>query len=409
MHNESNTRIVVPAATAILLTFGRGGMLQFEGNYTLLDQLMNIFVVVVAPIFALRGIFPRPANQNFPFLALIVLLVCWVSVCVLFGSPSEYWPPHSALITIGLSILLASQISLNEIRRVRHFVLLITAVFCLYTLLYGQASLSMILGGSFNRRLGVELGPGNAVAFPRIMYVLAFTCLVSLLIEKGLWVRIGTSIIMLIPVVIGLACGGRGALIAFVVALVTLLFGLRKRIEVLFAGIGVGLLLIIGYGLVVELLPLMEQRVLTMEDPTRVGYWEKVLTMDSLSLFGHGVDDAYPHNIFLEFLQYYGIVGLLLFLLLVTTTLVMVWRHYGRTSDIEVLWVIGLFVLQMTAQQFSLNIFTGALWAAIVLPSGFCWNRGQQFDIAVGNALNRSKSVQRLHWIDHSVKPAYFQ
>jgi len=407
MYSQSKARVVVPAATAILLTFGRSGMLQFEGIYTLLDQFMNIFVVVVAPFFALRGIFPRPINQNFLLLLLIVLLVIWVSVCVFFGSPSGYWPPHNAVITICLSILLSSQISHIEIRRVRRFVLLITGIFCLCTLLYGQASLSLILRGSFNQRLGIELGPGNVVAFPRIMYVLVITCVVSLLIEKGFWVRIGTAILMIIPILIALASGGRGALIAFVVAGLTLLFGLRKRIEVLVAGIGVGLLSIIGYGMVVDLLPLMEQRLLNMEDPIRVSGWEKSLSMD-ISWWGHGVDGEYPHNIFLEFLQYYGVVGLLLFLLILAAILVMVWRYYSRTRDIEVLWVICILVLQLSAQQFSLDIFTAPLWAALVLPSGFCWNGGQEINTAVATAPGGSTDYQPLRWTGRNVKPAFF-
>ena len=96
--------------------------------------------------------------------------------------------------------------------------------------------------------------------------------------------------------------------------------------------------------------------------------------MDNISWFGHGATAAYPHNIFLEFFLNYGIIGLALFLLVLATSVITAYKYYRRTRDQESLSVISLLVLQMTAQQFSLDIFYGSLWAALILPLGFSWN-----------------------------------
>lgn len=382
MYNQPKARFVVPAAMAILLTFGRGGMLPFEEIYTLLDQSMNIFVVVVAPIIAFMSIFPRPLNHNLHLLLPLFVLSCWVSICVFIGSPSEYWPDRTSLITILLSILLASQITRFELRRLRHFMLLLAGIFNLYVLLYSKFTLILIFSGSLNERLGEEVSPANLIVFPRVMYTLIITCLISLVIEKKLWIKICSTMIMIIPLLIAFATGGRGPLLGFITATLAFMFGLRDKLRSFYALLTVGVMAIIGYWTITRLFPTMQQRIMEDKDTGRFDIWTNILQKNDITWFGSEVGPSYPHNIFIEFLYIYGIIGFVLFLLVLATSVITAYKFYSKTRDVESLWVICLLVLQMTAQQFSLDIFYGNLWATIVLPLGFGWNRSPENNTA---------------------------
>jgi O-antigen ligase len=137
----------------------------------------------------------------------------------------------------------------------------------------------------------------------------------------------------------------------------------------------VGVLAIIGHLSISRLLPIMESRfTLEEEGIGRIGIWTKYLYTENITWFGNGISANYPHNIFIEFLYVYGIIGLFLFLLVITTSVITAYRFYRNTGDSESLWVISLLVLQITAQQLSLDIFYGSLWASIVLPLGYGWN-----------------------------------
>jgi hypothetical protein len=373
MHNQPKARFVVPAATAILLTFGRDTMLPFEKLNTLLDQSMNIFVVVIAPLFALKGIYPRLSEHKALFFLPFLMLALWISVWVFVGSPREYWPAHTTLITIVLSVLCASQISSFELRRLRHLVLLISGVFSVYALVLAQSSLSLIFSGTLTTRLGFEVSNANLIILPRVMYMLVITCVFSLVIEKNICMRIYSTIIMILPMLVALATGGRGSLVGFFVAATVLVFGLRKKRKTFYGLLTVSAVIVTGYFAIDYLLPIMQNRIMQDQDSGRFDMWMNLLH-SNFTWFGRGVTESYPHNIFLEFLLDYGFVGLTLFLIFFVTILVQVYRFYVRTGHEESLWVISLLVLQMTAQQFSLDIFYGGLWAALVLPIGFTWN-----------------------------------
>jgi len=372
--NQPDVRYIIPAAAAFMLTFNRGGLLPIEGVYTLLDQAINIFVLVVAPLVFVKDIFPRILNRNFNHAIPIITLFCWVSCVVFLGSPREYWPPLTAAVTIALSILICFQISPPEIRQVRHCVLFITVIFCIYTLIYGRTTLTLLFSGSVNVRIGEEFEAGNLIAYPRIMYMLVITCLVSLLIEKRKWVKIGATVIMVLPILIAFGTGGRGALFGFVVSMLIFLLGIKKNKKFFTAGIVIVIMFIIGYVVIEKMFPLMAWRIFDLENTDRTDVWKTLLNIDNFSLFGQGVSEYYPHNIFIEFAINYGVVGLSLFLWLLSMSFIVAWQYYRKTHDIEVLWVICLLVLQVTAQQFSLDIFTGTLWATIALALGLSNN-----------------------------------
>ncbi|MFZ1986088.1 MAG: hypothetical protein WAU91_16845 [Desulfatitalea sp.] len=378
-------RYIVPVAAAILLTFGRTGMLPFLGRLTILDHLMNIFVVVVAPVLSLIALFRRQAGYNIPLLVPILLLGAWLSIVILLMSPRELWPSRTALITIALALILCSQIAVEELHHVRHGVLLLTALFGVCTLLFGRATIGYILSGSLlGMRLGAEHSASAIIAFPRIMYVLVLTCIATIVIDKKGWIRIVAALSIPIPLLIAFSAGARGPLLALVVALITFVLGLKKKIEVIVSFIVLGLFTVLGYNFFLNYFPLRDSRLLR---DNRSGVWEWALSYD-ISIVGQGITPRYPHNIFLEFLVNYGLVGLTLFLVVLTITVVTVSKAYARTGNKEVLWVVCLLVLQMTAQQFSLSIyFAGPLWAAMVMPLGLIQNR------TIVGVVHRSKSV----------------
>lgn len=372
-------RFVVPAATAVMITFGRNGLLPFEGYYGPLDQILNLFVVVVAPFFAFKGLYPRALNRNLSLLWPFLFLASWVCACVLFGSTPENWPSTTALITIVLSVVFASQITGAELTRVRRSVLFLTALFNIYALMYAQSSIQLILSGMLETRLGMDISPSNVIIFPRIMYMLIVTCLFSIVIERKLWAKFGAAAILILPMLIALSTGGRGPLLGFAVSSLLLVFGVSGTRRSLTAFLGAVSLTALAYISITQLFPTMLHRISDRREDERLDIWSNLLHLDNVSLFGSGVGPTYPHNVFLEFFFVFGIVGFLLFLWFLVVVCKTMYRSYRDSNDIEVLWVIALVVLQLAAQQLSLDIFYGTFWGVLVLPLGACW---QQFSRA---------------------------
>ncbi len=381
MQNQPKVRFVVPAAAAILLTFGRGGLFPIEGVYTLFDDLMSIFVVIVAPVFAFKGIFPHPLNRNLHLLIPLFFLISWVSVCVLFGSLAEHGKSYSTIINVCLPMFMVSQITRFELRRLRHCILLLSGIFSLYTLLFGRTTLSLIFNGFNNVRLGKEVAAGNVILFPRIMSILIITCIISMLIEKKRWVKIYSVVIMIIPILITFATGARGPLVGLIVAVLTFLFLLRnKLIKKFYAFLLIGVVTIICYYTIMSLFPNFQGRMKQTDISSgRYLIWQTVLNRD-ITFFGTGFEQEYPHNIFLEMFYFYGIIGFIFFMFVLMVSVMTAFKYYNKTNDIESLWAISLLVLQIIAHQFSMEIFYGALWAAIILPLGFGWNCSSVYD-----------------------------
>jgi O-antigen ligase len=192
-------------------------------------------------------------------------------------------------------------------------------------------------------------------------------------IERNVWIRIGSALMMIVPVLVALGTGGRGPLIGFIAAALVFVFGLRKYGKAGFGAAIVGLLGVVYYLAMQYLVPVMQRRILEDKDANRIEIWGDLLH-SHITWFGRGVTEYYPHNIFLEFLYNYGIIGLTLFLIVFAGIVIQAFRYYNKTRQRESLWVISLVVLQMISQQFSLDIFYGGLWAAIVLPLGFIWD-----------------------------------
>ncbi|HEV2295339.1 MAG TPA: O-antigen ligase family protein [Tepidisphaeraceae bacterium] len=387
----------MPFAVAMLLTFGRTGFLPIIEVYTPFDYAVNVFVVLIAPVFAIIGFAGVLSGRYLKVVAPVGLLAAWVAIRV-FASRREYWPHYSMIITILLALLLASQITQWELRRLRHCMLVVSALFCVFLLVFGRELLFDITAGwTKRRRVGMEVSAGNVIAYPRVLYMLVFTCFATVLIEKRKWLKLAAIGMMIPPTIVGLSTGGRGALLALVVAILAFVLGLRQKLMYLAALPVVAVFGTVGVKLARTFAPLMVERITSADDSGRLGLYREALS--DISLFGRGPSAYYAHNIFLEFLQDYGVVGLLLFCAALVTTVGCLWRLYSRTRDLEVLWAGGLLVLQMVAQQLSLNIFYGFFWAAFVLPLGLAarpvfWRESPNELVDADESFERMSSEQ---------------
>jgi len=364
-------RYIVPTSVALLLTFGRYGIIPILNVHTFLDTLMNLVVMVFAPFCAFYGLMQRTSTYRFSRLLPIIFLVFYVFAAILLLSPPQYWPGRTHVISVCLSILLASQISRNELRRVRHVILMLAGLFSFLVLIYGHSAMSYIFNGKLKVRVGLKDDPSNVVLFPRILYVVIIICIITILIEKSTWIRIYAGLCMVFPFIFALSAASRGPLVAFVAAIIALVLGYNRIKEFILASIGMGLFSVVVYNIILRFFPLILDR-FKQGEGGRLKVWDVMFRSDYITLFGHGLTSTYPHNVFLEFFYTYGMVGITLFLLVLATSWLTVWRCYKRTRDREVLWVICVFILQLTAQQSSLDIFLGAtFWAAMALPLGF--------------------------------------
>jgi O-antigen ligase len=392
MNSTPKIRYIIPAAAAILLTFGRDDWLAFLPLHTPFDLALNLFVVVIASIFALKDI-TYLLSHNLVLRFLFLILALWVAVVVVVGSPYNNWPSGTSILTLILIILIVSQISRFELRRLRQFVLVLVGVFTIYTLFFAKNIFQLLLSGNKTFRLGEKVSPSFLVAYPRIMYVIIILCLFSMIVEKSFWMRIYSAVMVILPILIAFATGGRGPLVGFILAAFVIVLGLAKKYKIYYTIVLV-VLIAIGYLVISNYFPVMENRIMKGDDSGRNVIWKEVLN-SSATWFGRGIFEEYPHNIFLEFLLFYGVFGLILFLTFFVTLVVSLIRCYLRTRHNEVLWVISLLVLQMTAQQFSLDIFNSGLWAAIMLPLGFSWDYSEVSDAGIVTFSKIGKKSKR--------------
>ena len=367
-------RFAIIGAAAIMLTFARGNMLAVTDQATPLDLAMNLFALGAVPLGLLCLVLFRDARLA-ELLGPFGLVAAWVGFCLCIFTPQEFLPDRTSLVSIAVAFLVMPLISRGDLRYLRYGVLIIAVLFAGVALIYAPGLLREAVSGSVNRgRLGADISPRNVIMMPRVYYALVFTCLASAVIENRWWFRLSVLPFMIVPGALGLAAGSRGPLLGFVAAVVVLVLGARKRLGKLGRIAFAGLALVVTYKLVSALFPLLLERA-SIDDTQRRELYGSVLsrTWEHLSLFGRGKGNSYAHNVFLEFLQDYGMVGLVLFSIFLSLSLRLLWKVYRGTRNLEVCWVGGLVALQLIAQQLSANIFTGEFWAVLLLPIGLYW------------------------------------
>ncbi len=376
LHNSSTAaRYPVLLGAAILLTFERTGFLSFAGRYLSVDMMVNVFVVLVAAplglMYILRDFTPALFWRYWP----IIAFWAWILLRgVVFGGGGVYGPSRSSLISCIAGVILSSHVMRWELPRLRRCLVLLSATFVLLVLYYERDVLLEILGGGFTYRLGKDISPGVAVAFPRTVYVLVIACLASVICERNIVTRTAALFLIAVPMLLGFATAGRGGLLGLAVATLVFTIGLpivlkmRRKATLVFGLVSVCVLVGIAYHVAITYFPFLVERLTTEGDSGRFEIWAGAIS--KVSLFGRGAGETYAHNMFLETLQDYGIVGCMLLSVVLFSVLREVWRAWRIRPDLELLWVTSVLSLQLTCQQFSLDLYWGFFWTALVLPLG---------------------------------------
>ena len=359
---------VVLLTVGLLLSFGRGGMLPFTGNTTTLDLAMNLMAVIVAPGCALSLIRCSDLGPYVMRMAPMLALATWVGCCLLLNTEPEYWPNRTELISLALALFLPSQVTRSDLPALRLMMLWLAFLLSASAILFAPADLANLFSGGLKQRLGIEYSEANAVAYPRMLDVLVFTCFATVVTDQRWWLRLSAAGLIILPATLALATAGRGALAALLVTSALYLLAQRPRLSAGFSYLSAAVFLVLGYWTIETYLPLMRERITSGDDSGRSIIYRASLS--NLSLFGTGNKYYYPHNLFLEFAENYGLIGLALLIVFLGSSFATAVRSYYCTKDPEILWVIGLMSLQLLAQQFSLNIFQNMLWAALLLPIG---------------------------------------
>lgn len=372
--NRSIPDYIVPLGAAIILTFERGGFLAFSGDYPPPEYVINVFVAVIAPLFAIyrmiRDLNPAQLMRYFVILAFVI----WVALRRVAVGSAEIEPGFSAILTSSVGMILGMHIKRADLPYLRRCIWALAAVFTVIVFAFERATILDILGGNVNWRLGAKVSPGVFVAFPRVVYTLVLVCVATFIIEKRIWMRAVSAGLVVVPALLGFAAAGRGGLLGLAAGLLVMALGLpillgrKRKIMLLFSFVSVVLFAYAGYHVVLESFPVLTQRITEGGDSGRSKLWAEA--MEDFSLIGRGGSDEYAHNIFLESLQDCGVVGLFLLLAVFTITFWQLWQAWRQHADLELLWVTSVIALQFTGQQFSLNMFQGFFWSAMMLPLG---------------------------------------
>ena len=277
----------------------------------------------------------------------------------------------------------------GDLPYLRRSLFVLCLMFTLLGLIYERSTIMDAIHGNFygKARLGAYVGAQVFVAFPRITNTLVIACVACAFIEKNIFMRGISLALVVVPLMLGFATAGRGGFLGLAVAALVfalglpIVLGLRRKF-LLVLGVGfLTTLLYIAYQVFITLFPVLVKRIESGSDSGRFALWSDAL--ENITLIGRGIGDDYAHNLFLEMLQDYGVIGLTLLLVFLATIFWQLWKAWRRHADLELLWVTAVIAMQLACQQFSLSIFWGFLWTALVLPLGL--NGGRQTPAALGS------------------------
>jgi hypothetical protein len=374
-YDRSIAHYIIPLGAAISLTFSRGGFLQFTGTYPFYEYIINIFVVVVVPPFVLFRFLKYPDSGLIGRCFALGIMLIWVMMRVL-DSPEAFAPSRTSIINCLSAVISCVYIMRGELPYLRRCLLLLSFMFSVMVFIFERATIMAAMQGDFYYfRLGADVSPSVLVAFPRVTNALVIACIASALIEKKTLIRAFAIGLAIVPLLLGLATAGRGGLLGLAIAGTVFTLGLpivlgkRNKIFLLFAVVFMALSVYVAYDVVMTRFPVLVAR-LSQEDMSgRMVLWNEA--MENISLIGRGIGDDYAHNLFLEFLQDYGIVGLVLLLVVLVASFWQFWKAWRRGPDLELLWLGAIMAMQLFGQQFSLSIYYAhMLWAAIMVPMG---------------------------------------
>jgi O-antigen ligase len=370
---DSIIRYVLPFCVAIMLTFMRGGFLFFSDQYTVTDRIINITVVFIAAIMVIRSSKSSYRREDVKLYIPLMLYLYWIIIHLIMA---WYRQPVNAsqIITITVAIVLSINMRCSDLLMLRRSLVLINILFIIMLAIYSPNVIRQLSGGAFgvNERFGQDHNPTAFVAYPRSMYILSIACIGSSIIEKNMIVKAISIIISAVPMLIGLSTAGRGGLLGFITSITIIIlgaimvYGSKRKISLLFliSFLCSGVYYI--YKLIITRFPIMVYRIQNDADDGRYDIWSQAL--NDITLFGKGPSYDYAHNLFLESLHDYGIIGFVLCILFVYTVIKGSIKTIRGGLDMEIIIVMAIVMLQFVTQQLSLNIYWGFFWAAMVLP-----------------------------------------
>lgn len=356
-----------------MLTFERNPMLGFAGVKSFVDFILNYLVVAVALALIILNCSSRDLKYLIFKNISLVLFVGWVSLRLLIDA-GHYNPNSTTVISVLAGIIISLNISRSDLPILRRSLLVLSFIFSIMIIAYVPSIIFSIgkndLG--FTARLGEEYSPYYLIAFPRTVYIIVIACVGSFVAEKNVFLKISSVLLMFIPLIIGFSIAGRGPFLGLVFAMSIIIIGTmimhKDYNKIYFIFILLVMIFVVYYvfKIMPEYFPLFLDRITLGDDSGRFSLWEDVVNY--ISLFGMGAQQYYAHNLFLECVQNYGILGLLLLLSLLYHSFLRIKKGWQYKKDIELLVLMAIIALQIVSQQFSLDIFTALFWTAIVLP-----------------------------------------
>ena len=215
-------------------------------------------------------------------------------------------------------------------------------------------------------------------------------CGITILIDSkaGRLTKLAAIITVPLAILLALATGSRGPIVAFIGALLLLLVLTFKRV-IRYAPLVVGVGLVIAWAAALHsLIPEKAEMRLhySIEDMlsgttadeanlVRLEFFGYVFESKPTALghgvasFGHRVNNPtyYPHNIFLEALYETGVIGLLGFTFMIVYYLAQSIRRSFMRPNPEVLFCITCFTFYLIENQFSGSFAGSAMWAVFLI------------------------------------------
>jgi hypothetical protein len=364
-------RWVVAFVIAVPLTTSAWSIFDFLNTQLFVKTILNVLYIVIVPVAAIfvsmrRGYFIRLGLPLFySYLLLFYIFVVWC-----FSSISIKPPLGDFLATFSITLVIPMlcQVDIRLIRTsVLYFMLLVIGLFLIHNL----ATLLDILAGTFYARLGSD--DGNPLPAARLFLFCAFSALLTLWKDGRLLIRIAALPCAILALAFGMACGQRGPILGFFMAMITVVFFVRSGSGYSIGGrvVLIAVIASSGWWFIANYLPVTHQRFFGSDNSNyeRLRLYKQ--SFADISLLGEGVFSlgSYSHNLFLEMLQDYGVVGLGLLLSLTANAFysaVMLHMKHGST---DTLWLLGTLVYYLTVHQFSFSLFNPALWIALLLPT----------------------------------------
>ncbi|TNJ38556.1 hypothetical protein FGF66_08400 [Chlorobaculum thiosulfatiphilum] len=393
-------RYSIPLSVAVMLTFMRNGFLFFTNTYTFIDYIINVFVVFFAMILFVKSVISGYRLSDFYKYFPILLFLLWV-FCrgVIFDY--DHIITRSNIISIFVAVVLSIHIRMSDLLLLRRSLMLINLVFVGIVIIYAPYALSglhnSIFESSFgvNYKFGMDYSPASGVAYPRSLYTLALACIGGAIIEKKIFLKALSIIISFVPIFMGFSTAGRGGLLGFIIAIVVIVigafyvYGLKRKIKMMVIITFLVSMMYLLYSVMIMKFPILLNRIYNDADDGRFDIWEQSLR--GVSFLGEGVSMSYSHNLFLESLHDYGIVGFILCVYMIFMVIVNGVRSIRKKKNMEVFVVLSIVALQLVAQQFSLNMYWAFFWSAIILPMSI--NREDSKDTHGHLRISQVKSV----------------